>query len=330
MKKIIPIFCFILILNFASALTINQGVVLNTTASNSSLNFSFAINSTNFTIESNYILLYGINFTNATGTYSCENINHSALNSILDSSEFNCTQQELQAPGSGVPKSNYYIKEKKSIGFLTAKVRIASGTTSSMDFVSDKGTSVKGLQIKAKKYLEGDIEIRNIGGKPDYCNLPITDQYKIYKVVGINHTFENNLIDEVEMDIIVDGNWLRWNNISKVNVYRCNLTAELLKIEPIGSDKTKYKIYSDGFSDWIVVGVKRKTIEIPTEEKSKGVENLSVEKIKVPITGKVVEGEIGDMDWKIIAGIVVAIILLAVILIVRGKKHKRKKYKGEW
>ncbi|MDH3324923.1 MAG: PGF-pre-PGF domain-containing protein [Candidatus Peregrinibacteria bacterium] len=325
MKGAIFIFGFILMLGFANALTINQGVVLNSSNSNSSLNFSFAVNVSNFTIESNYILLYGINFTNATGTYSCENVNHSALNSVLDSSEFDCTQQELQVPSSGSPKSNYYIKERESVGFLAAKVRIASGTTSSMDFVSDKGTGVKGLRIKAKKYLEGDIEIRNIGGKPDYCNLPIANQYEIYKVIEINHTFKNDLIDEVVVDIIVNKNWLKWNNISKVNVYRCNSTAELLKTESVGSDKTKYKIYSDGFSDWVILGVKTQNLEIPIEEKSKSVENLSVEKIKVPITGKVVEGETGDMNWKITAGIVVAIILLIIVFGVR-KKTKRKRY----
>lgn len=95
------LFFIILSFNFVSAVTINQGVVLNTTSSNSSVTFSFDVNASNFTIEPTYILLYGVNFTNSTGTYTCD-VNHSTPNSNLDSAQF-CPgeQRAAQEPSLG-------------------------------------------------------------------------------------------------------------------------------------------------------------------------------------------------------------------------------------
>ncbi len=100
------IFLYILLLtNCVTALTINSDVVLNTTSSNSSATFSFNINAINFTVEPNSLLIYGINFTNNTGTYTCNDVNYSVPNSNIDSSEFNCALQTLDS-GSSNPSSN--------------------------------------------------------------------------------------------------------------------------------------------------------------------------------------------------------------------------------
>src|SRR3989344_3515923 len=107
MKYSIVIFslCILLLTNSVMALTINSGVVLNTTSSNSSITFSFNITAINFTVESGSVLIYGVAFSNSTGTYTCNDVNNSVPNSNIDSSGFSCTLQTSDSgssnPGSG-------------------------------------------------------------------------------------------------------------------------------------------------------------------------------------------------------------------------------------
>lgn len=93
-KKLFLILGVIFFFSFVNAITINQGVVLNTTSSNSSVTFSFDVNATNVTIDSSYVFLYNVSFTNLTGFYDCGEINHSDVNSVLDSLEFVCNITE--------------------------------------------------------------------------------------------------------------------------------------------------------------------------------------------------------------------------------------------
>ncbi|MBW2984115.1 PGF-pre-PGF domain-containing protein [Candidatus Woesearchaeota archaeon] len=248
-----------------SAVSINQGVILNTTSSNSSVTFSFNINASNFTVESSYILLNGINFTNSTGTYTCDDVNHSTTNSNLDSSQFTCT---LQSSVSDPPNSSSgggsssYIRPRSSTDSLKADVRISSGKTASLSFIDDGGTGIQNLQIKAKSYISGYLEIHKISKKPIHCILPkFDDEYKIYKIIEINHTFENDKIDEIYLDFFVEKDWIERNQIYKITTYRCHPTTESLKTEVIDYEKFTYRVYSDGFSIWVIGGLKEKQKE---------------------------------------------------------------------
>ena len=102
------VFLFLLFLHLVAGISINSGVVLNATSLNSSITFSFNITATNFTIEPGYVLIYGISFTNSTGNYLCNNVNHSTANSNLDSSQFNCTLQSAGGSAGGSAGSCRY------------------------------------------------------------------------------------------------------------------------------------------------------------------------------------------------------------------------------
>lgn len=81
----------VLMISFVSAVTFDDTVVLNTTDSNSSVTFSVEVNVTNVTVESTYVYLYNVSYLNAAGFYDCGNVNHSDVNVVLDSADFNCT-----------------------------------------------------------------------------------------------------------------------------------------------------------------------------------------------------------------------------------------------
>ena len=100
------IFVFALFINLATGVSINSGTVLNTSISNSSITFSFNVNVNNFTVESGSVLIYGINFVNQSGTYICNDVNHSIANSSIDSSQFICF---LQIPGGSPEGGCGYI-----------------------------------------------------------------------------------------------------------------------------------------------------------------------------------------------------------------------------
>ena len=96
------IFIFILFINLAAGVSINSGTVLNTSISNSSITFSFNVNVNNFTVEPVSVLLYGISFVNQSGTYICNDVNHSIANASIDSSQFICfLQSSGGSPGGG-------------------------------------------------------------------------------------------------------------------------------------------------------------------------------------------------------------------------------------
>ena len=83
-KKFIFLSILIIFLNFISAVTLNEGVTIET-ASGKSMTLSFDVNVTSLTIESDYIYLEGISYSRSGVQYAC-NLNHSA--STIDSSTF--------------------------------------------------------------------------------------------------------------------------------------------------------------------------------------------------------------------------------------------------
>lgn len=331
-------FYFLILFTFLSlsivyAVSINSGTVLNTSSSNSSVTFSFNVNVTNFTIQSSYVLINEINFTNSSGLYLCTDVNYSTLNSNLDSSQFSCTLQGVSnnvqstsTSGSGGSGSvseglKNYIEEKESSQSLKLYTQINSGKSSSIDFEEDKNTGINYLKIKAKSDLEGDIEIFNLLQKPENCELPQLENYVIYKVLEMNHSFENNEIEELEINFFIEEKWMTDNEIINISSYRCYPEINYLQTELI--DENNYKIYANGFSIWVIGGFNNITKEDTFVEEINETEIFEGPEIEESIEYK---NKTDDFYW--IFSIIFIILLVLLFIFVFKKRKKKRKIKS--
>ncbi len=127
MRKVL-LFGFILLLPFVFGLTVEDGTIFNTSISNSPVNFSSSFNITNISVESSYVYLYNVSSVNSTGDYECGDINHSTENSVLSSSDFNCTLnstvEEVDPEVINSGSSNSYINQKSSENSIRMYVRV--------------------------------------------------------------------------------------------------------------------------------------------------------------------------------------------------------------
>lgn len=274
-KKLSFIFGILFFFSFVSSVTLNQGIVLNSSVSNSSVNFSFSINLTNFTIESNYVSLIGINFTNSTGTYSCEDVNHSTANSIVDSSEFNCSvaQTELESStetNSHGGSSGYWVgtneKENREENKLTITIGINKENLLNKKIESNI-TGLREIEINANERIYGTIEFKVLKEIPTNCK--IDENYLVYELFDINENFNISKIESIRLKYGVDKNWIQKNSVKNITVIKCLPHYELLDIKKVNeSEKEDYfDIYSNSFSTWAILGIKEKRTEEKVEEK---------------------------------------------------------------
>lgn len=253
-----------IILSFTSvsAVTINQGTVLNTTSSNSSITFSFNINVSNFTIESNYILLYEINFTNSTGTYTCD-VNHSTSNSNLDSSQFCPRQSTSQVTGSVGGSTSYYLYESNQYSkdnFIEIIAKMLQDSVKEVPITKDRNTSIIKIKIHSKESFSGDLKISNLEKKPIDCDIPAKyKDYIPYKILKFDSTIDNEKIKNIYVYIQISKEWLQDNSIEKVVGIKCGPSFELLGVDHITDEKNSkvYELSSTGFSTWMILGIKK-------------------------------------------------------------------------
>lgn len=334
-KGIFVVLGFIFLFSFASSVTLGHGIVLNTTVSNSSVNFSFSVNVSNFTIEQNYILLNSINFTNSTGSYTCDDLNHSTANLMIDSSEFNCiivtappVVEEVVTPSTSGGVSAY-LKEKSSDDSILIRIIIVASKEKLINISDSKETGITSLKIRAKEYINGNIEISKLDSKPDYCIMPEINNYEIYKILNLNHSFENEKIDNLEIDIIINKSWIKEKNFSEIIALKCFPESKILNISLLDKNESKYKIQSDGFSVWVIGGVKKIEKDIIDEDI---VEVEEVERGFWVTVGQVIGERIGKININelvVLFFIVLILVVLIVLLRIRREKErtlkKRKK-----
>ena len=258
--------CILLITNSVMALTIGSGVVLNTTSSNSSITFGFNIAVTNFTVESGSVGIYGITFSNSTGTYTCNDVNNSVPNLNIDSSEFNCALQNSNSGssnsgssgGGGSPSYFYEENRYSKNNTLEIKVKMRKNTQEELEIYNPKETSIKKLIINSKNDLSGEIKFLKMNSLPLDCNIPENSgEITIYKIIQINSTINKEDLANVSILFDIDNPWIAQNSILKISGVKClpyfeNIKSSFIKKE---TNSSLYNFVSNGFSIWIIFSI---------------------------------------------------------------------------
>ena len=313
MKKCL-LFVLLLLLPFTFCLTVEQGTIFNTSISNSSINFSSSFNITNLSIESNYVYLYNITLVNSTGYYECGNKNHSTENSVFSSSDFNCTLNSVTSEVIEETNSGNYLKEGYSDGSLKLHVKLGRKNTRELKLERELFDIVN-LKITAKRSLYGDIEIKETDLIDSLCKDQLEDNYKIYKILEIEHEFDTDKTENVELDIRINETWINKNNISKIKTERCSLVNENLETTLVNSKESVYNIKSQGFSTWVIYGLPD---EPPILKEKTEVINKTEEIINE------IDKETNSYLEELIS---IAIILVMILILLKGKKKKHKRNK---
>jgi len=195
--------------------------------------------------------------------------------------------------------SGSYIKEttKPKSNILKFELFILKGTTFVKSIEDDKGTGIKEFEIKAKDILKGEINFESLNLTPEYCSIKYEQPYKIYKVIDINHTFNNTNVEDVYLRLGVEQDWIIENNISKIKTIKCYPVYEDLKISYYNKtdEEDIYEVYSDGFSTWVVLG---------TSEKEHFIEKY----------------------WEIFLKIIITLLLILLIVVIVWTLYKKNLY----
>jgi PGF-pre-PGF domain-containing protein len=315
LKIFVLLFGVFLITPFISAVAINNGTVFNTTSSNSSITFSFNINASNFTIENNYVLLYGINFTNSTGTYTCDDVNHSIANSNLDSSGFTCTLQTTSSDNEDTSTSSGSgggfwtgVRENENLEEKELKLTIGVNGDSGLNKeIKSDLTGIKRIKVVSKERIYGNIAIKPLESMPEECNIEYGETYSLYELVDIREDFNASEIENITLQWAIDNLWMQENNVSHIKVVKCYPKYEVLKTEKVNQteNKTYYDVHSDSFSTWAVLGV----------ESFEGVPNES-------------PGELSSLDDNSKLGswiyLILGILLIFFVFLLLKKKKSRR------
>jgi len=266
-------FVFIFFTGSAVALTINSGVVLNTSSSNSSVTFSFDVNVSNFSVNPNSILIYGISFTNSTGTYSCEDINHSTSNLNLDSSQFSCSEGSGGAPqdsnlDSGGSTSYYFYEQPNSLSnFLELKIKMKKDEVRELE-VSSNEMGITKITMTSKGYALGDVKISRLDVLPLNCTVPDPEDKIVYQIIQINSTIDNDDLENVSLSMDIDNLWGVQNGVIQIRGIKCLPYLEEVNSFLIQRDEnySSYDFSSGGFSTWVIFGVRESEVQQETDE----------------------------------------------------------------
>ncbi len=327
-RKLFFIFGIIFLFSFVSSVTLNQGVVLNSSNSNSSINLSFSINVSNFTIEQNYILLYEINFTNSTGTYTCDDVNYSTINSILDSSEFNCivVEEQLEDEIPSGRNGGIWVGIIEQENLEKGELKIIIGMEKDKELVREIKSSIMGIRqikITAKETVYGNIVFKNLNNTlPENCNFEKNETQVIYEIFDINENFNISKIENITLKYGINNSWIQDKGISHIQAVKCYPYYELLKIEHTNKTELEdqYYLYSDSFSTWVIFGVKE---DKPVKE------DEPVKEKYISFQGRIIDIIKNESYFKIsmyfVSGFLLTVILLIIFLLYKKKKRKIEK-----
>lgn len=221
---------FIFLISFASAVTFDNTIILNTTSSNSSVTFSLEVNATNITIESTYIYLYNASFTNATGFYDCGEINHSETNTVLDSADFVCNFTEVSVP------EDEEITEDTS-----------GGSTGGTTYIP----SLKDLELSYSKNIRKGFRIR-IPVDGNYHHLKVESIEKERILVNISSESQHKWLsigEEWFVNIDNDTFYEIYVKLNSISGFYANITIKKInkeiEIEEVVKDTTKEEIIKE-------------------------------------------------------------------------------------
>jgi hypothetical protein len=133
----------------------------------------------------------------------------------------------------------------------------------------NKGTGIDSVTVKTSKSLVGHIEIRAIPQQPPNCKIPdLGNEYVIYKILDIKHNIPETELKEVKLNIGVSRRWTENHKITKIIGVKCypeSKDLDTVKIKESGADSI-YQVTSDGFSVWVIVGLKETKQEAVSQE----------------------------------------------------------------
>jgi hypothetical protein len=223
----------------------------------------------------------------------------------------------VTAPQSSSSPSEYITQQTSRDGSLSFYIRIFKGRESEIQIEDYDEIKVTNLKIKAKNSIKGNIEIKKSNMNEVDCEIPeeSNEEYIIYNVLDITHDdIPDKDIEEVKLTLEVQKDWMFSNNINQLKVMRCKDSIEYLDInlQEESEENKKYLVSSDGFSKWIVAGVREKLT--PEIEKNNTLIKKGME-IKL-------EEELINNKGYILSFIILIALSFVVKFIIMPKKNK--------
>jgi len=275
---------------------------------NNGTNTTFTPNTTltSLTTGSYNLTIYANDSSNNLGNSSVSfNVSITATASCGDGTcngDETCSTCSADCGSCGGGGSGSYIKElNRNLDNLKFKTHLSPGKTKIIKIKSDKETDLKELEIKAKNWITGEIEIIPYTEVPDFCSINYEEDYIFYKALDINSTFNSSLINESRLRMNVLKDWIYENNISTVKAVKCNPHYKELKIDFVNetNESGVYDIYSNGFSTLAILG-------------TTSLDELSKEGLEGDYLGR--DTKIYCF-WKIFLGVVLILIIIGIIIL---------------
>jgi len=257
--------------------------VFNVTIMNTNGTVWLSINNTNYTATNITSDTYNVsvNLTTA-GTYNYTWYAYgNETSGLVNSSElkYYIVNEEEEESDSEEESSitTYLIEQSSNTDSIKVRFILSPNKNSTLKVKNDKGTGIKEIILKSKKWVMGTIFISAYNETPDFCSIKYSGDYKIYKVLDFNGTIKEDSIDSGIIKLGITKSWISSNNISEIKFVRCYPEYQEISgsyDSEISSEKI-YDMYINSFSAYAILGTVESSEttgvnneEVQTEEKS--------------------------------------------------------------
>ncbi len=277
--------------NSTAFYSLDGGIINHTMTVNSS---GIGFNATENTLIDNlYTVNFYVNdsFGNRNNTQNITFI----VDAITESSSQSTLMQSSGGGGSSGVAGDYLFEEKtEAKNKLKIKTSLFNGKTLINIIKEDHGTEIKEFELKAKDWLTGEVYINSQETLLEKCKINYEKNYKVYKSINIEHTFDNSKVEKARIRLGVKKKWIYDNGISEIEVVKCYPYYEKLLTSYVG-ETTKdgfYDVFSNsGFSTWVVIGTLSKKegdilISLPEAKIVKIIEEVKITPIRTIFSWK--------------------------------------------
>ncbi len=153
-------------------------------------------------------------------------------------------------------KRNYILERETKERELKISAWILPNKTVLTKIKKDKGTGLKEIELKTKNWLSGEINVIVYNETLDFCSIEYDGNYKIYKILDFNNSFNDESIDFARLEIGVSKDWIYSNNISEIKFVRCSTEFDEVNSSYKSESENEgiYDVYIKGFSAYAILG----------------------------------------------------------------------------
>jgi hypothetical protein len=216
-------------------------------------------------------------------------------------SDETCSSCSSDCGSCGGGGGSYLRELNGDLTNLKFRTHLPPGKSKVIEIKSDKETDLIEVEIKAKNWLTGEIEIIPYIEVPESCLINYEGDYKFYKALDVDSTFNGSLIGEARLRMGVLKDWIYENNISEIKAVKCEPYYQELKISYVNETNESgiYDIYSNGFSTLAILG----TLPLSGDLESGGDEKIWTQESK------------GSSIWKILLLVILVLIIIGIIIL---------------